>query len=370
MGYVRRWWTRRAFLFSGIAACGAGAEPGKGTVSPSEWRRYSDPATEFEVFQLTDAAHASFLPAYYARPIARHGGFLLFSSDRAGKPQAFRMDLKSGECRQLTAAAELDGSSLTLLPDERSFCYFDGPSLRQTMLANLREREVYRVPEDWKRTTGASVSDDGVHAVCAEERQDACRLRLINRARGVAQTVVETAWPITHPMRHPRREQILYRQGDEALWLVNTDGRQNRRLKLAEGRLGPARWSPGGRSVLYLNVPDDRKQLHMIREFFPDANQDKLISKTSQFAHFGCNANASVFVGASENKASPYILLLTRGNRTELCLCEHRASDPASVAPIFAPDSHRVLFQSDRHGKPAIYSMRVDRFVEKTESDA
>ena len=48
---------------------------------------------------------------------------------------------------------------------------------------------------------------------------------------------------------------MLYRQGDEALWLVNTDGRQNRRLKLADGRVGPANWAPDGKTVLYLNFP-------------------------------------------------------------------------------------------------------------------
>ena len=142
-----------------------------------------------------------------------------------------------------------------------------------------------------------------------------------------------------------RRSQILYRQGDEALWLVNTDGRQNRKLKLADGRVGVARWSPGGKSVLYLNLPDDKTQLHAIREHFPDQNQDKLLSKTSQFAHFGWNSNSSVFVGASANKASPHVLLLARAARTELALCEHKASDPYQVAPVFAPDSQRIYFQ-------------------------
>jgi len=35
---------------------------------------------------------------------------------------------------------------------------------------------------------------------------------------------------------------------------------------------------------------------------------------------------------------------------------------------MFSADSQRVYFQSDRHGKPAIYAIRVDRLVEKTET--
>ena len=150
---------------------------------------------------------------------------------------------------------------------------------------------------------------------------------------------------------------------------MNTDGRQNRKLKLAEGRIGPARWSPDGKTVLYLHLPDDPKQLHAIREHAPDQNQDKLVGKTSQFAHFGCNANSSVFAGASQNKASPTILLLLRVTRRELTMCEHKASDARTVAPIFSPDSQRIYFQSDRDGKRAIYMVRVDKFVEKTEAD-
>ena len=117
--------------------------------------------------------------------------------------------------------------------------------------------------------------------------------------------------------------------------------------------------------MLYLNLPEDKKQLNNIREHVPDSNTDKLVAKTSQFACFGSNRDSSVFAGASRN-ASPAVLLLLRVTQRERTLCEHKASDPASVAPVFSPDSQRVYFQSDRHGKPAIYRVRVDKFVEET----
>src|ERR1035438_6195984 len=82
-------WTRRAFLVSGLARW-AFAEQ-KGALLPSAWHRYSDPATEFEVLRLTDPAHSCWLPAYYNRTLARRGGFLLYSSDDTGGPQACRM---------------------------------------------------------------------------------------------------------------------------------------------------------------------------------------------------------------------------------------------------------------------------------------
>jgi oligogalacturonide lyase len=71
-------------------------------------------------------------------------------------------------------------------------------------------------------------------------------------------------------------------------------------------------------------------------------------------------------VGASRNKASPAVLIMLRITRRELTLCEHRASHPERVSPLFAPDAQRIYFESDRHGKSAIYALHVERLVERT----
>lgn len=352
--------TRRAFLAASLPLY-AGEKADK---FPAEWRRYADPATEFTVYRLTDPARASGLPAYYQRVFARRGNFLLFWSDRTGSPQAFQMDLKNGEARQLTQAAALDPASITLQPDEKSFCFFDGPSLRQASLSNLRDREVYRVQAGWERCRGACVSEKNV-AVFGERARGRSRLRLTG-LRGSPRTLVEVSWEICDPIPHPNGGPVLYRQGDQALWLVNTDGRQNRRLQLADGRVGPANWAPDGKTILYLSFPNDRSQLNALREYSPEDNTDRLVARTSQFVHFGVNRDNSVFVGSSRNAGSPTVLLLLRVTRRELTVCEHRAGDAASVEPRFSPDSRRVYFTSDRHGKPAIYFVAVEKFVEET----
>jgi oligogalacturonide lyase len=335
---------------------------------PAEASVYLDPSTEFTVVRLTDPSSPSSLPAAGNRAALRTRNWLLYRSERTGKPQAFRMDLKTGESDQLTEAEALDGVSLCLFADERSFCYFDGKSLQQVGFASLRAREMYRVPDNWDRGQGLNVSSDGLHAAFVETQGRSSRLRLLAVAKGGVTTVVEAETALRDPVPRPRRAGILYRRGENALWLVNYDGRDNRPLKLAPGGLGSAYWSPDGRSVLYLNLPEDRRVLNSIREIVPDSGADEIVSATSQFACFSPNADASVFVGASLNRASPHVLLLLRATHRELTLCEHRASDPAGIAPQFSPDSQRVYFQSDEHGKPAIYSVRVDRLVEKTET--
>jgi len=343
----------------------------KGQLFPSEIKRYKDDATEFDVYRLTDPAHESRLPAYYGRALPRNGSFLIYSSDRSGSTQAYRMDLKNGQSRILTEATGLVTDSLALSADERNISYLDGRSLFLANLGSLRAREVYRIDEGFEPGQGFSFTEDGLYAALVEQKPGTSRLRLIAMRTGAAVTLAESSDSISDPLPRPKRAGMLYRRGADELWLVNFDGAQNRKLRLAPGSLGPALWSVDGRAVVYLNFPSPStpKQLNNVRECTPDTNEDKFIANTSQFVTFNRNGDSSVFIGASGSKASPYVLLLVRSVKRELTLCEHRSSDPRTVAPIFSPNSQRVFFQSDRDGKIAIYAMTVDRLVEATETE-
>ncbi len=162
--------SRRSFLFAGVVAGGLFAEGQKGAAFASDSERYPDPATELDVYRLTSPEYTSTMTAHYNRGIARNSGWMLFCCDRSGQPQGFRIDLKTGDTKQLTQTEGLDGSSLTLLPDNRSFCYFAKRSLYTVNLNNLRERELYQIPEGWERCPGMSVGPDGTHATFAERR--------------------------------------------------------------------------------------------------------------------------------------------------------------------------------------------------------
>ena len=358
--------SRRSLLLAGIAASRLRADT-KAGVLPSELQRYADPATEFEVIRLTDPTYTSILPAYYNRVFTRNGSYLFYASDHNGSLQVFRMDLKTGSARQLTDVEDLDPTSITLTPDNRAVCYFAKRSLYFMNVSSPHERKLYDVPEGWDRCPGMSVGPDGTHATFGERKDQGSRLRMVTLGQGAARTVAEMPFIGSDPIPRPMRAQVLYRQGNEGLWLVNLDGRQNRQMKLADGGVGPALWAPDGKTILYLNFPDDTRQLNTLREFTPDSNTDKNIAKTSQFSHFGVNNDGSVFVGASRNVASPHLLLLLRLTRRELTICEHKASRVEMTAPRFSPGNQRVYFQTDRHGKPAIYCIHVERLVEKSE---
>jgi len=299
--------------------------------------------------------------------MAHPGAFLLFSSDRAGALQVFRMELSTGRQQQLTQAEALDPASPALLGDDRSLCYFDGPSLKRLSLRQLREKEIYRVPDGWSRAGQWSLSRDGSHGAFVEVRGGTYRLRLV-KTTGKATTLVEGTQPLGDPRLRTRRDGVLYRQGADGLWMTSFEGPNNRKLPVAPGRLGAFVWSPDGKSVFYLQEPALARAPTVLREFRLAGGADRLVAETSRFVRFSVNGDASVFVGASGSQGAPYILLLLRSTRRELALCEHRAGDPAQAAPVFSPDSQRVYFQSDREGRWAIYGVPVDRLVERTEA--
>ncbi len=119
-------------------------------------------------------------------------------------------------------------------------------------------------------------------------------------------------------------------------------------------------WASDSQTVLFL-----RDNLIRQVSIGSPATEVPLVPRTP-FASFSPNTDDSVFVGASRSRAQPAVLLVLRQSQRELVLCEHHASQPEQVSPVFSPDSHRVYFQSDRDGHSAIYSVNTESLIEKT----
>lgn len=356
--------SRRAFL-AAAAVSPAFAERRKEPeeLAP-EAKRYIDAATEFAVVRLTNPAHRSLLTAPYNRAISVRN-FLIFSSDREGKLDAYRMELRGGRSVRLSDASNLDPASLFLLANDHACCYIDGATLYTVDFTHYRNRQVYTAMAPYERLA-VGVLAHGINAAyIAEQGGGRTRVRLVPLAHGSATDVLSTEEPVTGIFPRPGGG-IAYRSASGVHYF---DGRRTvHPLAFAPGRTGCVYWSPDGSSLLYLNFPDKPGELNNIREFVLATGQDRMISKTTQYVQFAPNGDASVFVGASGSKASPHVLILLRSTQRELTLCEHRAQDPRSLAVAFSPNSQRIVFQSDQYGKPAIYIMAVERFVAETES--
>jgi oligogalacturonide lyase len=355
--------SRRGFLAAAFSA----AAPGQ-AATPSEWRKYLDPATEFEVFLLTDPEVESFFPSPPAIAVDRRSRMLVFASRRNGMWQPWAMDLAAGLSRPLGSFAGFVPQSLTLSATGREAILADGGVIRAVLLGNLRSRELAALPPASGLASPLAPAPDGKAVYYTEQSGGRWLLRRLPLPKGAPATVADSPAPILAPTPNPRRAILLWRTAEGAVELASQEGAMRRRMETPPGRVLEAAWSPDGQSVLYLHESDGDRPRCTIREQALDGREDRMVAPTTQFGRFARNANASVFLGASRSPASPFILLLLRVNRRELPLCEHRASDVSMTNPIFTPDSQRILFVSDRLGKPAIFMVNVEKLIEKTDT--
>jgi oligogalacturonide lyase len=259
----------------------------------------------------------------------------------------------------------MDPKSLALSPDDRTLYFADGPQLLAAPVSGGKPRELYKATTPNAFSKGISLSEDGTAITVI----DGTRLIYIPTNTTLKPRVLSEVPDHSEQAALTKFGHVFFRDNNKALHLVaTTPGAKPQHLPI-EGQLGPALWNPDGRSLIYLKLNQGKGIANSLHEYSLDTNKETMVGKTSQFVHFGRNADSSVFVGASGSKAQPYILLMLRVTRRELALCEHKSSDPSTVAPVFSPNSQRIYFQSDRLGKPAIFSVAVERLVEKTDQE-
>ena len=354
-------WSRRAFVGALAATAQAADKP---AVTPTEARRFRDPATEFDLTRLTDPTRSNcWLPPPPLKSLSSRSNSLLYASDRSGSVQAYRLDLKTGESRQLTNATALDPFTLSWTPNEKAVAYFDGPRLQ---VQDKRLNTVYSAEQEWEHVLPYTLSDTGQHAAVVERRAGRYRTRVVEVRSREARTIFEASEPVRHLRFRPKRNALLYNHNG-GLWVVNFDGRGSQRLPIAEGDAGDAQWSADGRTVHYLLTPKDRPRSVYLRELNVETNEDKAIGLTTQFLSFARNGDSTVFAGLSRSIGAPYVLLLIRAASREMTVAEHKASDASKAAVLFSANSQRLYYHTDREGKFAIYMIALERFIEQTD---
>lgn len=353
-----RHWTRRAILAAGAVGGLFGA---KGQESAGEAKKFLDAATEFEILRVTDVGHNAWLPLASNRAFTRKGDGLLFASDAGGTAQLYRHDFKANRIRQMTEAAALNTNLFSWMPGDRGIVYADGRKVLQTGAA--RDRLVHEFSEEWGQSPRLAMSEDGLTIVVSSFNGTRTRIVVTGRGAGVAE---EREGDIGTLYVRPKRAEVSYIAGG-GLWRLPLGTKKGVRVKTAPGEVLSSHWTADGGMLLYLLRPEGPGRLTEIREVEPESGKDALVAKTSQYVHFVRNGDATVFLGASGSLASPHLLVLLRSVKRELTLCEHRCSDPRVSRAVLSPNSARMAFQTDRHGKLVIYSMAVDRLIEHTD---
>lgn len=326
-----------------------------------EFFPFLDPVTENPVVRLTNPNYVSFLPPATNRFVSIKERSLIFSSDRTGSLAPFQVNLRTGILTQLSNPRKLAPESLCLNAKGNAVYLLDGDTLQEITLGNHKMRSLADGVSSFCELGTASGSEPSFVVV----RQG--RLEILGGSSGpLAENVANFCLS-----RPDGRGCLFMRESTAAsreFWYAPMPGAAGQNpVLLASGKLSNPIWTRDGHDLLFLREREGTDPLASeIHAANPEAPGEQTIARTSQFAAFSPNGDASVFVGASRSKAQPTVLLLLASVQRELTLCEHRASHPAAVSPVFSPDSKRVYFQSDHEGKSALYSVNVERLIEPT----
>ena len=327
--------------------------------SVGEFVRFTDPTTETFVVRLTSLKNSSFLPAPANRFVSVKDRSLIFSSDRNGALSPFQVDLRSGVVRQLATGRELLAESLCLDPKEHWLYFLDGARLLRTDITKKEAR--HQAAETLSsEVTSFSISPAGIvfliRGGTLQHLDDTGTPAVLASGAGktcLAQPGSGKGCLFTRELAPLERE----------FWYAAPAA--TKPVLLAKGNISNPFWAPDGQSLTFLrDVTNSETTLAEIHEVGIDGTGERCVSPTSQFASFSPNFDGSVFVGASRSKAQPNVVLLLRTAKREMTLCQHHASKPTAVTPVFSPDARRVYFQSDEEGKPAIYSVNVELLIE------
>jgi oligogalacturonide lyase len=323
-----------------------------------EFVRLIDPTTENPVVRLTRPVTTNLLPSPTNRFVSSRERFLVFSSDRTGSFTPFRADLRTGVLEPLGHTAALRPESLCLDAHERALYLIDGSALKELTLSSRRMRTL---------AEGVTAFSPGISPAEFTVVKEG-KLQTVSEGGRVLAEGLGRGICLSRPGGKGCCFTRELAANNREFWYVPFSGPDAAKpVLLAKGDIFNPIWNPDGRSLLFLrNIPKPRVVVSEIHEVVPEGGGERCVSPTSQFAAFAPNEDGSVFVGASRSKAQPTIILLLRSARREMTLCEHRASRPSAVSPVFSPDSRRVYYQSDHQGKWAIYSVNVELLVEPT----
>jgi oligogalacturonide lyase len=328
-----------------------------------EFFRFLDPVTEMPVVRLTSLASNSFLPGAQSRFISVKERSLVFSSDRSGSLAPYRVDLHTGVVTQLVQPRNLALESLCMNRKRDALYLLDGDRMEQIALANGKSRVLAEGVSSFCEAGPAGNTETDFFVI----RQR--RLEMLSRGSAPLAEDVENFC-----LARPGGAGCLFLRAGGAeqreFWYAHTGPSPAKPILLAQGKVTNPLWTANGQALLFLRevVRANNTIGTEIHAASPESPAEACVAATSLFAAFAPNADATVFVGASGSKAQPTIILLLASPQREFTLCEHRASHPAAVSPVFSPDSRRVYFQSDREGKSALYSVNVEALVESTPS--
>lgn len=369
-----------------------------------------DPDTGATMTRLTPEDVTCHRNYFYQKCFTNDGSRLIFGSE-FGQPSPSNrdwhyhlLDLKSGDCLQLTDQSEENTFGGFLSPDDRHLYFVRAKrTLVRLDLATLQEEAAYVVPDGWVGY-GTWVSNSACTKMVGIEirasdwfplsdwqkfremffKKPRCRLIRIDLQTGARETIHEVDCWLGHPQYRPFDDNTVAfcHEGnhdlvDARMWFIDEDGSNLRCGKThAPGESCTHEfWVPDGSAMVYVSYLKGQSG-RQIRSLDPLTLQDKLLTTMPPCSHLMSNHDGTLIVGdgcASPSdvddksgysiEPDPYLHLfdLKAGNTRRIA--RHDSSwgvykgdrQVTHPHPSFTPDQKQVLFSCDKQGEPGLF---------------
>lgn len=373
--------TRRVVLCSGLAVL----SPRTGPILKGR-----DQRTGREVWQITSGDSISHSCYFEAQPFTADDRYLVYSSNRSGAYQLYRVELRSGESRQITRCERLSNLSFSMHPDGRHVVYLDGARLCKTDVAGGGttvilglEREFapprYKAPVRF--SAGRTFSPDGRYtAAGCVDGAGAAGLALIDLHKGrVERTITVPNGTGGHMLVCPADPWLVT--------FVRTPDRQNdmtlpmeerARTMIADFRTGGIRpyliMPYGWRATHeYWDSKGERFYFHKkhVPNWVPTSIcsmkrdgtdwQTHFTSETLRLGHSMISHDGRFIVSDVQKPNDNPLILIDLASGTHKVLCWPDSSVTAGhprqahVHPSISRSGKYVAYTSDRTGTPQVY---------------
>ncbi|MFB3829634.1 MAG: hypothetical protein ACE15B_22875 [Bryobacteraceae bacterium] len=346
-----------------------------------------DPRTGREVWQITSGGAVSHSCYFEAQPFTAGDRYLVYSSNRTGAWQLYRVDLRTGETAQLTRAARLANLSFSMHPDGRNVVYQDGDRLAQTDVPTGRETvliDLARALGGSRFSAGRTFSRDGrFTAASYVDKAGAPGIALVDlRAGAIAKTA---------PVENGTGGHLLICPADPCLvTYVRTPDEQNNmklpmerraRTMIADFRTGKSRpflimpygfratheyWAPDGERFYFHGKTQPGWVPATICSMRRDGSDRRTHFTSNYMLGHSMITHDSRYIVSDVQKPNdnPLILIdLKTGDHRILCWPDSSVAGghpkSAHVHPSFSRTGKYIAYTSDRTGTGQVYVVQA-----------
>ena len=358
----------------------------KGKIYPAESRTFTDLKTGASIRQITSHPSIHHQPFFLIPAYDDAMRWLIFTSERTGKPQIFAEDRSTANLIQLTDRTDISDFSIYPSHDGQYVYFTAGAGGWRVNIETFEEECLIDLGQATLREDGmvaaamgttALSACDGYWAIRFSDGDEACIAVVDTQTR--QWDIILRRDSVAHMQFCPDDANLLFYAGPltDRVWIINRDGSNNRRLyaRTAGEWITHEAWIPGTRELGFVDWPNGIRCINV------DTGAERRVTSFNAW-HAICNQAGTLMV-ADTNFPDIGLQLFNPldgvGKPTTLCYPEASSIGehwngplPYEYGPIavyapqhthphpsFSPDNHHIVYTSDKSGYAQIYEVEI-----------